>query len=99
MANPPAIDRNQLQKLADLARLHLPAERQAVVLENLQRIVAAFDAVRALPIAPPQPGAPSGPNLLLRADAEVAPMPLDQVLANAPRHAGGLFVVPRVVDA
>lgn len=97
MAVPPAIDRALLQKLADLARLHVPTERQPAVLQNLQRIVDAFAAVRTLPATPEPGGAPLG--LALRRDAAEAPLPLDQVLANAPQQAGGMFVVPRVVDA
>jgi len=95
---PPPIDRHLLQKLADLSRLHVASERQATVLQNLQRIVAAFDALRALPT--PSPDAANGaPGTPLRADVAEPALAPDDVLANAPQRAGGMFVVPRVVDA
>lgn len=97
MADTLSIDRGQLQKLADLARLHVPAERQLQVLGHLQRIVGAFDALRSLPTEEVA-GLPTA-RLRLRPDELSAPMPLEAVLANAPQTAGGMFVVPRVVDA
>ena len=95
---PTTIDRNLLHKLADLARLHVPAERQSTVLQNLQRIVAAFDALRSLSTGT-APGAAAATGTPLRPDLAEAPLAVDQVLANAPQQAGGMFVVPRVVDA
>lgn len=97
MPDSPSIDRNQLQKLADLARLHLPADRQAQVLQHLRRIVTAFEALRELP-RDDRAAAPPG-ALRLRLDTPASPLPVEQVLANAPHAAGGMFVVPRVVDA
>ena len=96
---PPSIDRNLLHKLADLARLHVPADRQATVLQNLQRIVAAFDALRALPTPVAGPDAPPVAPSPLRPDVAEPPLSPDRVLANAPQQGGGMFVVPRVVDA
>ncbi len=98
MPTPPAVDRSLLQNLAGLARLHIQAERQAPLLQRLQRIVEAFEALHDLPteVAPPSP---SSRSLPLRQDRVEAPLPVEQVLANAPRSAAGAFVVPRVVDA
>lgn len=96
---PPSIDRPLLQKLADLARLHVPSDRQAALLQNLTRIVAAFDALRALPTPPPRPTETPTAAAPLREDQAEPPLPTDDVLANAPQRAGGMFVVPRVVDA
>jgi aspartyl/glutamyl-tRNA(Asn/Gln) amidotransferase C subunit len=94
------IDRRLLEKLAGLARLHLPADRQPTVLQHVQRIIDAFDALRGLPTSPGHGSEyPLPLTLPLRPDEAQAPMPLDQVLANAPRAAAGTFVVPRVVDA
>ncbi len=98
MQPPPPIDRNELQKLAELARLHVPAERVTTVTQHLQRIVAAFDALRSEKeeaTVPPVPVAP----LRLRPDVAEPPLTTEVVLRNAPRQAAGMFVVPRVVDA
>lgn len=95
--NPPVVDRALIQHLAELARLHVPADRLATVLQNAQRVVEAFDALRDLP-AEPGPDGADAPPTALRTDAAEPPLPLAEVLANAPRTAGGMFVVPRVVD-
>ncbi len=97
MPNPPSIDRALMQRLADLARLHLAADRQAVLRERLERIVAAFSALQEA--APADGTVPTPRALPLRADVAEPPLPPAQVLANAPRQAGDCFVVPRVVDA
>ncbi|HEX6812563.1 MAG TPA: aspartyl/glutamyl-tRNA amidotransferase subunit C [Planctomycetota bacterium] len=98
MPDTPAIDRVELQNLASLARLDLPAERQAILLHRLQRIVAAFDALRELPTGPAPAGLPSLPPLGLRPDVAEPAMPVAEVLANTRHQAAGAFVVPRVVD-
>ena len=98
MTGPPSIDRMLLEKLAGLARLHLPADRQSTVLHHVQRIIEAFGNLRALPTTQGGPGEPVG-SLPLRRDEAGTPLPLPQVLANAPQAAAGTFVVPRVVDA
>ena len=97
MANPPTIDRALMQHLADLARLHIPAERQAALRERLERIVSAFSALQEADAGDSTP--PPGRPLPLRPDEAGAPLPVATVLANAPRHAADQFVVPRVVDA
>ena len=95
--NPPVVDRALLQHLAELARLHVPPERQAALLQNAQRVVQAFDALRDLPV--PADAETAGVEATpLRPDRAEPPLPLADVLANAPRTAGGMFVVPRVVD-
>lgn len=88
-----------VQNLADLARLHLPVERQAVLLERLQRIVLAFDTLRQLPTEQALANAPSPPPLGLRPDVAEPALPVAQVFANTRHHAASAFVVPRVVDA
>ncbi|MBX3462553.1 MAG: aspartyl/glutamyl-tRNA amidotransferase subunit C [Planctomycetes bacterium] len=98
MATPPVIDRNLLRHLAELARLHVPADRQEALLQQVQRVVEAFDAVRDLPPASAPAPAPALSAAPLRPDQPEAPLPLAEVLANAPVAAGGMFVVPRVVE-
>lgn len=97
MPNPVTIDRALMQHLADLARLHIPAERLPVLRERLERIVGAFQALQEADatalVATPVAGTP------LRADVAEPPLPVATVLANAPQQAGDAFVVPRVIDA
>lgn len=92
------IDRTELQRLCELARLHLPADREAALLGQLQRIVDAFGQLRAVDTSSLGDGA--APTATpLRADEPEAPLPTEAVLANAPQRAANCFVVPRVVDA
>lgn len=96
----PTIDRALLCRLEEMARLHIPTDRLAVVRERLQRIVDAFEALRDLRTAGVEPTSHAQPSPTpLRQDLPgpvLAPM---AVLANAPRSAAGCFLVPRVVDA
>ena len=85
-----------MQHLAELSRLHIPVERQAALRTRLERIVAAFSALQE---ADNVEVAPTGAPLTLRSDVAEAPLAVELVLANAPQHAAGSFVVPRVIDA
>jgi aspartyl/glutamyl-tRNA(Asn/Gln) amidotransferase C subunit len=95
MTMPPPIDRALMQHLANLARLHVPAERAATLRQRLERIVVAFSALQPADGFAAPPETPLG----LRPDVPERPLAPADVLANAPRQAAGSFVVPRVVDA
>lgn len=97
MPNPPSIDRAAIQHLADLARLHIPAERHQVLRERLERIVAAFSALQEGGATAEEPGDRCA--LPLRADVPGPVLRPAEVLANAPKHAGDCILVPRVIDA
>jgi Asp-tRNA(Asn)/Glu-tRNA(Gln) amidotransferase C subunit len=109
MPNPIEFDRLTLQHLAELARLHLTADRQPLVRQRLQRLVEAFGALAEQPdpVADadregrPDPGSDPGEaaTLSLRPDLPLPPLRPEQALANAPKQAAGAFLVPRVVDA
>lgn len=99
MTSPPTFDRQLLRRLADLARLHVAADRQADLQGRLEKIVAAFAALRDLPPLRDGSEPDAEPGVTLRPDLAEPPMAPADVLANAPRHAGGAFVVPRVVEA
>jgi len=93
------IDRSQLQTLCELARINLPAEREAEVLEHLQRIVAAFAALREVPCEEVEGNAAPESGLRPRDDEPGPVLARDTALQNAPRTAADMFLVPRVVDA
>ncbi len=100
MPNPPAIDRALMLRLADLARLHIPAERLPSLRARLERIVAAFSALQTIGGIPASAvtGAPTA-GLPTRPDVASAPLAPASVLQNAPQQAGGSFLVPRVIEA
>ena len=107
MPSPTEFDRTTIQHLAELARLHLPADRLPVLRQRLQRLVDAFGALGELPLpATDQQGGQQGDPqdepqaaVVLRPDVPLPPLSPEQALANAPQQAAGAFVVPRVVDA
>jgi aspartyl-tRNA(Asn)/glutamyl-tRNA(Gln) amidotransferase subunit C len=100
MPNPPSIDRALIQHLAELARLHIPAEQSGPLRQRLESIVNAFSALQDPDLAPPAATAAwSGLPLPLRPDIAGEPLPVATVLANAPQQAASAFVVPRVIDA
>jgi aspartyl-tRNA(Asn)/glutamyl-tRNA(Gln) amidotransferase subunit C len=93
------IDRAEVERIAELARLELTpdeAERMAAELAAILGYVeqlAALDTddieatCHALPLATP-----------FRDDRAEPPLEPEQVLANAPEREGFAFVVPRVLD-
>ena len=88
-----------LEELAELARLRLPAAELARTREQVQRLLGHFallqgvntDGVEPSPYPRPMPNR-------TRPDVPEAPLTQDQVLANAPATRGGCFLVPRVVE-
>lgn len=105
MPNPIEFDRTTIQHLADLARLHLTADRLPLLRQRLQRLVDAFGAVVEGPdlvadaAGSPDPGLAESTPRSLRPDLPLPPMRQDEALANASKTAGGAFLVPRVIDA
>ena len=91
------VERDLIARVARLAALELRPEEEAVLSEQLTRIVSHFEALRDVPDAllaeagdaPPSP---------LRADAAAGGIGAGVVEANAPESAHGHFVVPRVVS-
>jgi aspartyl-tRNA(Asn)/glutamyl-tRNA(Gln) amidotransferase subunit C len=95
----PRISHDEVERIADLARLELaPGEAQRMTdeLEAILGYVASLEqidttgvepTVHAIPIATP-----------LRDDVAVAPLDPDRALANAPERSGTAFVVPKVLD-
>lgn len=98
MPNPLVIDRALMLRLAELARLQVPADRLPILRERLERIVAAFQSLQDADDAGPPPSPPSVAPLRLRADEPGPALPTAMVFANAPARAGDHFVVPRVVE-
>ena len=98
-ADPPAVDRALVRELAELARLQLDQAAETAAVARLQEILAAFDALAALPTA----GLVGDPYPLplharLRPDFCEAPPAAPAILAGAPQQRAGAFLVPRVIE-
>jgi aspartyl-tRNA(Asn)/glutamyl-tRNA(Gln) amidotransferase subunit C len=96
---PVRVDRNLVRELAELARLQLDAAAEAAAVARLQEILAAFDALAAVPTE----GMHADPYPLplqarLRPDHAEAPPPPAAILAAAPQQRAGAFLVPRVIE-
>jgi len=95
----PRISHDEVERIADLARLELaPGEAQRMTdeLEAILGYVASLEqldttgvepTVHAIPISTP-----------LRDDIAAPPLDPDRALANAPERSGTAFVVPKVLD-
>lgn len=93
------MDVQQLEKLALLSRLALTEDDRRDLLPALNAIVQWADGLHQAPTEGIAPMAhPHDLSLRLREDQAAAMPPRDQLMANAPQSAQGLFVVPRVVE-
>jgi aspartyl-tRNA(Asn)/glutamyl-tRNA(Gln) amidotransferase subunit C len=95
-----SLTREQLASIAALARLDLGAAEIPVYQDSLSRIidfVGALDACDTADIAPmahPLPGL----SQRLRPDAVTEQDHHQEYQANAPQTAGGLYLVPKVIE-
>ncbi len=93
-----AIDRDEVLRIARLARLHIdPAEADALALD-LARIVAHIDALRDVEIPPELETLTYFGSDVVRGDRPGDCLPAPEALANAPQREGSHFLVPKVVD-
>jgi aspartyl-tRNA(Asn)/glutamyl-tRNA(Gln) amidotransferase subunit C len=90
----------QVDHIALLARLDLSADERERAGGELSQILGYFDKLNALDTATVEPTARVVPGQnVLRADEARPGLGREAALQNAPEHAGGLFQVPRVVEA
>jgi aspartyl-tRNA(Asn)/glutamyl-tRNA(Gln) amidotransferase subunit C len=99
--NPGSMSRitaDEVRELALLARLRLSEQETAAMTDNLGAILDYVDALRALDTASIEPMTHAVPfDCPTRPDEVKSSLPLDDVLANAPRRDGSFFQVPRIV--
>ncbi len=93
-----AIDREEVLRIARLARLHIdPGEADALA-QDLGRIVTHIDALREVEIPPEVDALTYFGADVVRDDRAGACLAAPEALANAPRGEAGYFLVPKVVD-
>ncbi|HIW74050.1 MAG TPA: aspartate--tRNA ligase [Firmicutes bacterium] len=87
-----------VDKVAALSRLTIPAEERETVKRELSAIVAFADQLQAIDTTGVEPAAHVLPVCnVLREDAVRPSLERGQLLANAPQQADGYVLVPRVV--
>ncbi|HEV7866762.1 MAG TPA: Asp-tRNA(Asn)/Glu-tRNA(Gln) amidotransferase subunit GatC [Chthoniobacteraceae bacterium] len=84
---------------AQLARLHLSAEEVARFQAQLSQVLEHVEKLKTVDVSGVEPTAHSNEVAnVFRADEARPGFAAAQALANAPRQANGLFIVPKVID-
>lgn len=94
-----SIDTATVQKIANLARIHVPQEEEAQLVSDLNRILGLMEQLNEVDTTGVQPlTSVAAQKLPLRADVVTAGGNAADLLANAPDSAGDFFVVPKVIE-
>jgi aspartyl-tRNA(Asn)/glutamyl-tRNA(Gln) amidotransferase subunit C len=98
--NPMSLTRQDVEKIAHLARLSITAQEMPVYVSSLSSIVdfvdelSRVDTEGVLPMAHPL----DGQHQRMRADAVSESDNHEKYQRNAPAVTAGLYVVPRVIE-
>jgi aspartyl-tRNA(Asn)/glutamyl-tRNA(Gln) amidotransferase subunit C len=85
--------------VAKLARLKLTEEETKLFQAQLGRVLEYAEKLRELDVSAVEEAAHAVPIFnLFREDEPRSGLTAEEALANAPRQANGLFVVPKVVE-
>ncbi|MBY0587808.1 Asp-tRNA(Asn)/Glu-tRNA(Gln) amidotransferase subunit GatC [bacterium] len=91
--------REQVAKVADLARLHLSETEIDSMSRQLTSILEFFDQLQAIDTTGVEPMAHGvAIENVFRDDEKHPGLPPDEALANAPKRAGDFFAVPPILD-
>ena len=94
-----SVDKATVARIARLARINVPEDRQEQLVGELNGIlewIAELDEVDTGAVEPL--ASVTGHGLPRRSDEVTDGNRMDEVLANVPETAGGFFVVPKVVE-
>ncbi len=94
-----SLDRDQVRRIAKLARLSLSEAEIATCTAQLARVLDYFkqlDAIDTAGVAPLDHPLPTGN--VLRADEPHESLDAETALRNAPQREGACFRVPKVLD-
>jgi aspartyl-tRNA(Asn)/glutamyl-tRNA(Gln) amidotransferase subunit C len=94
------LSREEVDHIALLARLHLSDAERERATNELSQILDHFEQLKELDTEGVEPMQHVMPVVnVLRADEARPGLTREAALANAPEAAGGMFQVPRVVEA
>ena len=94
------LSREEVDKIALLARLDLSESERERAANELSQILDHFEQLKELDTEGVEPMSHVMPVVnVLRADVPQPSLARDAALQNAPEAAGGMFQVPRVVEA
>ncbi len=93
------MEASEITKLAQLARINIETEMVDEVTESISRILNLVDQLQAADTTDIEPMShPMDAVQRLRADIVTEVVQRDELQANAPAVANGLFLVPKVID-
>jgi aspartyl-tRNA(Asn)/glutamyl-tRNA(Gln) amidotransferase subunit C len=85
--------------VAHLARLELTPEEERKFGEQLSHVLGYVEKLKELDVTTVEPTAHTMPRVnVTRADATRPSISREHALRNAPAQAGGLFIVPKIVE-
>lgn len=85
--------------VARLARIELSAEEEARLGSQLGNILGYIEKLKEVDVTGVEPTAHAFPLVnVVRPDVVEPSLPHEEALRNAPKRAGGLFVVPKIVE-
>ena len=95
-----AITREEVEKVAELARLEIPAEREGRMVEELSAVLDFVATLDRLDLAGCEPTAFAPARAPLRDDAldDARRLTPEQATAAAPEAEDGFFLVPPIVE-
>lgn len=88
-----------VKKVAHLARIALTPDEEKKLGPQLSHVLGYIEKLRELDVTNVEPTAHAVPMVnITRPDENRPSLPHEEALRNAPRQAGGLFVVPKIVE-
>ena len=93
------ISKEQVERVAKLARLEVSEDEKTVFARQLSSILTYIDQLKELDTAGVEPTATVLPTDNVFREDEVRPsLTQEQALANAPEQADGFFRVPKIIE-
>lgn len=88
-----------IQYVANLARVALTPDEEQRFGQQLTNILGYIEKLKEVDVSQVEPTAHAFPLVnVMRPDVVTGSLPHDEAMQNAPAKAGGLFVVPKVVE-
>ncbi len=85
--------------VAHLARLALSPEEEERIGAQLGSVLSYIEKLKEVDVSNVEPTAHAFPSVNVTRPDEVQPsISIEDVLRNAPAHANGLFIVPKIVE-
>ncbi len=85
--------------VAHLARISLTPDEEKKLAAQLGGILGYIEKLKELDVTNVEPTAHAVPLVNVTRPDEIRPsLPHDDALRNAPKQAGGLFIVPKIVE-